>query len=305
MIFKNYVNDYYCYLETKLKYSSIINIKKKFKSYILPSFGEKDIVDIKPIDYLNWQKKINKLGLSYSFKKGLHYTMVSFYSYLSIFYDYNNNIPKKVGNFVNDEIPKEMKYWDQKEFKIFIDKFEDKDIIYKTFFICLFTTGIREGEALALTFNDLKLDTIFINKTISKEFVNGSKVISSPKSKNSIRYIKLDNYTLFYINELKNLYQKKYGYFDDNFYIFGGKKSICVTTIKRKMEKYCNNCNIEKIRIHDLRHSNATFLLKHNVPMIEVSRRLGHSDINITINTYSHLSEEYEKKALSALNSIF
>lgn len=295
---------YMQYVSMKLKPQSSRSIISRFKSYILPYFKDKNIDEITTLDYLNWQNNINKKQFLYGYKKALHYTMVSFYSYLDTFYEYKNNIPKKVGNFNNLDIPKEMNFWTYEEYSKFEKSFLDKDLIYKTFFIVLFHTGIREGEALALKFSDFNNESIHVCKTISKENFNGSKIETIPKTKDSIRYIKLDNYTINAINNLKDYYKKQYNEFNDNYYIFGGKKTISVTTLERKKRKYIKVAGVKNIRIHDFRHSHATFLIKNNVPIIEVSRRLGHSDINTTIKTYSHLSNDYEKRAIDALNSL-
>lgn len=297
--------EYVEFINVKLQPQSIITIKKRFNNYILPYFKNKNIDEITPFVYLEWQKKIDKKAFSFGYKKALHYTMVSFYSYLNLFYSININIPKQVGNFKNNDIPKEMSFLTFKEYEKFINIFEDCDFIYKAFFTILFHTGIRLGEALALKFNDFINDSLFINKTISKEYINGKKVETNPKTKESIRYIKLDNYTIDLINKIKNYYINNFKNFNNSFYIFGGSKSLSVTSITRKKNKYLKNAGINKnIRIHDFRHSHATFLLKNNVPIIEVSRRLGHCDINTTIKTYSHLTNDYEKKALQAFNSL-
>ena len=304
MNFKKTYEKYVEYVSMKLKPTSISSITSRFNSYILPYFKDYNIEDITPIIYLKWQDEINEKRLSYRYKKSLHYSLVSFYSYLDLFLNYKNNIPKKVGNFRNDDIPKEIKIWNYEEFKKFINSFSNEDFIYKVFFVCLFHTGCRLGECLALTFNDLNDNSIFINKTISKEKFGNDKLFTTPKTKNSIRHIKIDNYLIELFNLLKEYYFNKFGYFDDDFYIFGGIKTLSISSIERRKKKYTDMAGLDYIRINDFRHSNATFLIQNNIPIIEVSRRLGHSDINITIKTYTHLTNEYEKKVLDTFNSI-
>lgn len=304
MNFQVYFDKYYDYLTYKLKPQSLKSIKSRFDNYILPYFKNCNIEDITELDYFKWKKKIESLNFKYCYKKSLHYSVVAFYNYLDLFYNFKNNIPKRVGNFINNDLPFEHNVWTYKEFNKFINLFTDSDFIYKVLFIFLFNTGCRLGECLALTFNDLNDDTIFINKTISKELFNGVKVITTPKSQSSIRHIKIDDHLLFLILELKKYYSINNS-FNLDFFIFGGLNSLSVSNIKRRLNKYSKLANLNKIRLHDFRHSHATFLLKNNIPIIEVSRRLGHSDINITIKTYSHLSNEYEKKVLETFNSLY
>ena len=61
---------------------------------------------------------------------------------------------------------------------------------------------------------------------------------------------------------------------------------------------------VKRIRIHDLRHTNATLLLLSGTDMKTVSGRLGHTDIKITMNKYSHVLEEMDRKASENLSNI-
>ena len=89
-----------------------------------------------------------------------------------------------------------------------------------------------------------------------------------------------------------------------NWFIFGGLNPLAPSTIGRKKNKYCDIANVKKIRIHDFRHSHASLLLSMNVPITVISERLGHSDINMTLNTYSHMIPKDEDKAVNILNQM-
>ena len=105
------------------------------------------------------------------------------------------------------------------------------------------------------------------------------------------------------LNELKESYQKYEGCYDD-WFIFGGIKSLAPTTIGRKKDRYSALAGVKKIRIHDFRHSHASLLLSFGVPITVISQRLGHSDINMTLNTYSHLVPRDEDKAINMINNL-
>ena len=304
MNFNVIYDEFLKFKKLKLKPQSFRSLKSRFESYILPYFKNKNIENITIDDYIDWQIEIEKFDFKYSYKKQLHYSFVSLYGYLILFGKYTVNVPKIVGNFKNNELGSNIEYWSYQEFKKFENSFSNNDIVYKVFFTLLFRTGLREGEALALTFNDIKGDILYITKTISKEHYAGEKIISSPKSRTSIRNIRIDSYTLKCLNKLKIYYKKKLGYYEDSFNIFGATKYISITSINRKKNYYCEKCNLKRIRIHDFRHSHATLLLQKGIDIIEVSRRLGHSDINTTIKTYSHCEKEHEKRVIETLNSL-
>lgn len=295
--FENVVLEYLEYIKLKDKPQSYLKIKNTFFSNIIPYFKNKEI-NIN--EYLKWQKFINEKGYKYSYKKYLHYTMVAFFNYCIKFNNLNINYAKEVGNFKNDfSSEKEINIWNQKEFKRFIKKVDN--IIYKNLFTFLFFTGCRLGETLALTFNDLNYNIITINKTITKENINGERKITTPKTRTSIRKIKIDFILRIKLSFLKKYYKRKYNYFDNNFYIFGGVKPLSPTTIERKKNYYCKISNVKQIRIHDFRHSHATILLSYGIPITVIAKRLGHSDIYTTLNTYSHILNKDEKKVLKKL----
>lgn len=301
--FEELCEKYLDYVKLKLKPQSYRSIKSRINSYILPYFKKYNICNITPIIYLEWQKFIELKNFSFKYKKSLHYTMVSLFNFSMNFYDIpKKNIASKVGNFANNEIPKEIEVWTAEEYKKFINVVDD--LVYKNLYRFLYFTGVRLGESLALTFNDIEEDIIVINKTISKEFINGNRSITAPKTKKSIRKIQIDYNTKNKILELKNYYTLKFKDFNNNFYIFGGNKPLSPSTIERKKNYYCEKARVKQIRLHDFRHSHATLLLSNGVPITEIAHRLGHSDISMTLNTYSHVLHEDEKRVIKLLNSL-
>lgn len=73
--------------------------------------------------------------------------------------------------------------------------------------------------------------------------------------------------------------------------------------IGKRFAQLVKKYNFKKIRFHDLRHSHATMLLKANIHPKIVSKRLGHSSISITLDTYTHVSTDIEKNALQSVNN--
>lgn len=310
MKFTEIVNNYLLFKEVKGKPQSIRSIKSRINNYVLPYFKNFNIEDIDPKKYIEWQEHIETLNFSYKYKKTLHYTMVSIFNYAKLFYNYDNNVPSKVGNFNNCyDIPKEINVWDYEEFKLFIkaidkNKINDNDIIYKTLYSFMYFTGCRLGECLALTFEDLNNDIININKTISKEFIYGKRQITTPKTKKSIRKIHIDKILKNELNILREYYNNISDSFQEGWYIFGGNEPLSPTTIERRKNLYCEIANIKKIRLHDFRHSHASLLLSSGVPISAISERLGHSDITTTMNVYIHLIPKDEERVLKAINTL-
>jgi len=74
------------------------------------------------------------------------------------------------------------------------------------------------------------------------------------------------------------------------------------TTLQRRNQVYATKAKLRTIRVHDFRHSHASVLANSNINIQEISRRLGHAQVEITWNTYCHLYPREEEKAIEVLN---
>ena len=295
MKFEEVYIEYLKYIEYRQKNQSQRTLKERFEKKILPFFKDYNIYDIKESDYLKWQNDIEFYNYSNNYKSNLHYLMTKYFDFLIKYYDVQKNVPRNVGNFKLKNEAKKYKIYSYKEFRRFI-KYVDNNI-YKQFFNFMFFTGTRPGETFALQFKDIQNDYISINKTLTSH--NGRE-FDLPKSYNSVRMIKLDKKLKNDILDLK----KQYVDCNDDYFIFGGPKPLAPTTINRYKVKACQKANLRPITLHQFRHSHATLLVNNNVLINEVSRRLGHSNVAITLNTYVHTDLSQEKKVYKTLNSL-
>lgn len=293
------VKEYLYESELRLKPNSYRSAKNRIVINILPYFKGKYIHKISKKDYMEWQIKMNEKGFSIRYKKNLHIAFVIFLNYCVKNYDLKTNVASLVGNFKQiDYEEKNGNIWTIEEFNQFISIVDDP--IYKTLFNLLYFTGLRIGEALALTFNDIENNSISINKNMTRFIKNGSHVIVKPKSKSSIRKIGIDDILKKELLDLQDIYSST----NDNSFIFGNDKPLSTTTIERKKNMYCNMAKVKQIKIHEFRHSHACLLFMNNVPIDEISYRLGHATISITMDIYLRYLPKDEKRVLATLNSL-
>ena len=304
ILFDEAIYSFLKFLKNRLKYSTYETNERKIKKYILDFFIGKNIYSFEMRDYINWQMYIESFNFSYNYKSSLHYCFTTFFDFCMIYYGIEKNIAKIIGNFRNDDIKKIGNIWTIDEFEKFIQVVDNP--IYKCLFNFLYFTGCRKGECLALTFDDIDFEnhTVYINKTITRFLKNGEKIITTPKTKSSIRTISLDDFMFYEIIKLREYYITNYNNFNNSFYIFGGINSIPFTTLKRKKDKYCDLANVKRIKIHEFRHSHTCLLYENKVPIQDISKRLGHTDISITMGTYLKNLPRKEKRVISTLNSI-
>lgn len=189
----------------------------------------------------------------------------------------------------------QLNYWSIKEFKEFLNLFEPEEYNYQLLFTCLFFTGMRLGEALALTWNDIDFKTQTIHITKSIYISKGISYISTTKTKAGMRRITIHkklNDEL--INWKKNQYKQL-----DNFVtgdinelqLFQNSPMVITKNATEKFYKKIlkRDPNLKHIRIHDFRHSHASLLINQGEDYLVVKERLGHASITTTIDTYSHL----------------
>ncbi|MBR1442452.1 MAG: site-specific integrase, partial [Firmicutes bacterium] len=121
-------------------------------------------------------------------------------------------------------------------------------------------------------------------------------VITSPKTKNSVRKIPIPERL---IKDLKELtYGKKN---TDPLFSKNGKKAIDVRSIQKKFVSVLNKCGIRKVKFHIIRHTFATKWANSNFDIKSLSEILGHSNVKITLSLYVHSSIETKRKHINEL----
>lgn len=261
------INDYR--QKSKLFLSSLSRVKI---DNVKPSKTQQIVNEIKKTDYSRKYKnetlRLLKATLTYS--NDIHNSQIKTHMITSV--------PK-----TPDDV-KENNVWTNEDFDKFIKKVDNH--VYRVFFTFLFKTGVRRGEALGLLWSDIKENEVSINKSLTtrKEGLKSTKTLSS------IRTILIDDETL------KSLHSIKHGEF-----VFGGDVPLSSSQLWRAFEQAIEDSGVKRIRIHDLRHSHATILINNGANIVAVSKRLGHSDINMTLRVYTHLLKKTEKDLLNHL----
>ena len=92
--------------------------------------------------------------------------------------------------------------------------------------------------------------------------------------------------------------------FSKNYRICGGTRPLRDTSLQNYNKMISSAAGLKTIRIHDFRHSHASLLANAGINIQEVARRLGHANVEMTWNTYSHLYPKEEEKAVQILDSI-
>ena len=173
-----------------------------------------------------------------------------------------------------------LKFWDNDQWNIFINSFDDNDK-YKYLFETCYIAGLRVGELRALKWSDLDAEKKVLNINKSADAKNK---ITIAKTSASNAKVSISNSL---IKDL--LYLKKETAASDDDFMFFNDKMVSYGTINNQLELHINNTGLPKISIHGLRHSCASRLINAGVSPLLVSKHLRHSSVSITLNVYSHL----------------
>lgn len=212
---------------------------------------------------------------------------------------------------------KEMAYYTPEQFKQFDSLFEENEYSFQLLYRILMYTGMRIGEALALTWEQVNLDENYIDVKYSAYYRNGQVHIGTVKTTQSNRRIYIHRAFVKELKQWKNQQYELLKEFTSNpnsLQIYQTTPEVLtgpnVSNFRAILKKRLPD-NLKLIRNHDFRHSHAAFLVSQGLRNGEgkdyifftLMKRLGHSSINTTINVYSHLFPTQQKEIASAFEN--
>ena len=170
--------------------------------------------------------------------------------------------------------------------------------------------GLRQGEALGLTWNEVDLEARTIKVSRQVQIVNGVQVFTDLKTEKSSRIIALTEETTAalqgHLSLIEQLKQRALATWTENNLVFpdGFGNFRSPKTDYAEWRKALKLCGISPKRLHDARHTAATLMYSQGIGIETISRALGHSTSAITSKLYVHNSVEPQKAAAKVLNRL-
>lgn len=235
-------------MEHRLRENTMRTKKFIIDLKIIPYFKKKCMNEIKASDIRAWQNALIKKGYSETYLKTVNNQLSAIFNYAVQYYDLKDNPCRKAGS-IGKSHAGEKEFWTKQEFKQFLVTVENKPET-KMAFLLLYWTGMRIGELLALTYNDIDLEkrTISVNKSYQR--IEGRDIITPPKTPKSKRIITIPP---FLTEELKEYISHLYGIMADER-MFRFTKSYMEHEIIRGIKA----SGVKRIRLHDIRHSHVS-----------------------------------------------
>jgi integrase len=275
------------------------------KRHILPVLGKVKLSDLRPDQVQTFYNHLVKKGCSQYTVRIVHAVLHRALNQAVRW----GLIGRNPASLVEKPKPKkiEMKTWNDHQVMSFLSVIEDPQ--YQALYYLAVTTGMRQGELLGLKWKDLDWISGHIQVKRQLQRITGQgKVFREPKTASGKRTIVIGQAG---IDKLKDNQENQ-----QNLRMFAGEKwkenkLIFTTSIGTPMEprrmylmfkKYANEVHLPSIRLHDLRHTAATLMLQAGVHPKIVQERLGHADISLTLNTYSHVSPVMQQNVAEKLD---
>lgn len=297
MSFEAFVEIYLRDKKPRLKYNTYLTKKHIITTKILPYFGNRSLSSIKAYDVVQWQNELLKQrddnGIAYSptYMRTVQNQLSAIFNHACKFYSLYSNPSFQAGKMGKAKA-KEMLFWTTEEFLKFIETMKRKPVSYYAFEI-LYWCGIREGELLALTMNDIDINNkrMTINKSYQR--LECMDIITPPKTEKSNRTIQMPD---FLCKEISDYFSMLYGCSNESR-MFNITKSY----LHHEMDRGCKESGVKRIRIHDLRHSHVAHLIELGFSPLAIADRLGHEGIAVTYN-YAHLYPTKQFELADKLN---
>jgi len=292
------------YVKHTIKLRTFLTYESICKKHIIPVLGNYKLNDLSSkiiqdflLNKLEHGNINNNQALSYNTIKMIYSILKKALNSAYDFEIINVDYTKKIILPKNRE--KNIEVFDSKEQKI-LETFclNNKKSNYFGIVLCLYT-GIRLGELLALTWNDIDFNKklLSINKTASYIKINDkfTNYIDTPKTSSSNRTIPLPKQLLPYLKKIKKTSNSKY--------IITTKRNGMVGTrsYQKTYTRILNKLNIKYRNFHSLRHTFATRTLELGMDVKSLSEILGHKNAMITLNRYSHSLLNYKIEMMNKL----
>lgn len=307
-----FIPQYLSYKANEVRSSSLSNLESRLRNHSAPFFGPLRMCAVTPRHVADWVAFLHSKGLAPNTISEVYTTTKSMFSRaaeLRIIAASPFGRLRRQRKAMPDAPKHDLRYYTADQFQRFyasaaaavsIAENPLQERQYMMFFVSAFYTGMRRGEILALRWTDIDFPArlIRVRRSYSSRYGEGPV-----KTGASIRDIGIPA-TLVDALQAHLALQRSMPGFSPDFLVCGGPTHLGSYTIRNRKISYAGDAGLPQIRIHDFRHSHASLLVNNGINIQEVARRLGHSNVQVTWNTYAHLYPREEERAIAVLDAV-
>ncbi len=298
-----------------IRATTLAKKKEILAAYVVPFLGEKPVRSLSVEDLQKWRAWLNEKPLKAGTKNNGYRDLRAILNF-AVAHGYLRQSPLKAIRPFRDPYKEteavRLRYYTAEEWRAFLaaatEEAEGKNDLrawgLRLFFMFAYYTGMRKGEINGLKWSDIEgVKYIWVKRSVTQKLKGKPWVETPPKNASSVRRLQMPG-VLVEAVEAHRERQKAAGRWSEELFICGGPAPIPDTSIENANQAYGKAAGLKHITIHEFRHSHASLLCNAGVNIKEVARRLGHSDVEITLKTYSHLYPKEEERAVAVLDGI-
>lgn len=301
MLYKDWLNIWLeNFVKPSIKLRSYLKYKRDVENYLLPSLGNYEMEELSAIVLQKFTVELSNKNLSSSTINGIVSVLKNSIKSANNAEITSKNYTNSINRPKNKE--KQIECFTKQEQQQ-IEKYILNNSNIKLFgiILCLYT-GLRIGELLSLTWNDVDFNKsiLLVSKTCYDSWKNGRyfKVLSSPKTETSGRIIPIPKSIISKLKEIKKIGNHEFVVPASSEY------GMCVRSYQRLFENLLRKLKINHKGFHSLRHTFATRALECGMDIKSLSEILGHKNPNITLKRYAHSMIEYKTEMMNKIGKL-
>ncbi|ASA25387.1 tyrosine-type recombinase/integrase [Paenibacillus donghaensis] len=283
-------------------------------THIVPALGNKKAISLKPQDFHDLYHKTLLPKLATGSIKKAHVLIMDALNRAVVWGEINQNVAMAVSLPQSKKVKFEV--WDEQQLNLFLE-YAAQDQYHVAFELAA-STGMRQSEILAVRRKDVDLNRNMLSVRQAYTLAEVGHDFDDTKNESSLRSIALFKNTVNMLRDhyvrIDELSKDNPLYHDSGLVVQSGVGSplnprnlmrnyyLIIEKIQKEQQQLKDAgqpyIDFPRIRFHDLRHTHATLLLKAGIHPKIVQERLGHSSINVTLDTYSHVLPNLQEAVL-------
>ncbi len=304
IIFEIFIHDWLSSRQIVLKPKTLIQYRQVLDKYIIPFLGEITLQDLclSQIESLYQHMLSDHIGL-----RTIRLTHAVLHSSLerAVKLSLIEKNPADGATLPRMNF-REMRILNDQQVGQFLDAAQRSR--HKTLYHLALATGMREGELLGLYWSDIdwQTGTLYVKRQM-QHIPHQGVTFTSPKSRSGVRAIMLGEGTLALLRSHQDQEAQRRGWFAiPNDLVFPSTRGtpLMISNLRKDFKRVLKRAGLADLRFHDLRHTAASLMLNHGIPVTVVSKRLGHSKPSITFDVYAHVMTEMQGEAAKLIDDI-
>ena len=293
--------------QAEVKPSTLTSYEYALRVHILPDLGKHQLGKLTREAIKAFLGKKNESGLSRDTVRVLHATLRALLEEAVESGIVPVNVARRAGKFVKGKADRgeKIQFFSRDELALFLETARSEALVYYPLFLCLARTGLRIGEAIGLQCGDLDFAGFGIE--VRRNIVKGR--VGTPKNGRTRRVDMSQQLAQVLRGEIANRKAQllRLGKSADelgNLWLFqsGAGGPLDDSKVRKVLARLLVKAGLPRRNLHSLRHSFASLLIQNGESLAYVRDQLGHSSIQITVDTYGHLVPGGNRRAVNRLD---